>query len=109
MVALHPGIDDALMDALLHLDLFPYGCVEQTVHRFLPALMAYDALRASGHPAADQLARLKEVVLKTAERLRNLQNPDGSFGWFRGNPGDLAMTAYALRGLVGARNAGAQT
>ena len=106
VVALHPGVDDALMDALLHLELFPYGCVEQTVHRFLPALMAYDALRAAGHPAADQLTNLHEGVARAAERLRNLQNTDGSFGWFQGGQGDLAMTAYALRGLVGARQAG---
>lgn len=33
-VVLYPGLDAALLDALLYLDLFPYGCVEQTVHRF---------------------------------------------------------------------------
>ena len=107
VVALHPGIDDALMDALLKLQLFPYGCVEQTVHRFLPALQAYEALQAAGHPDAHQLGKLKTVILEVAKRLRNLQNADGSFGWFRGGAQDLSMIAYALRGLAGARKAGA--
>ena len=105
-VVLYPGLDAALLDALLYLDLYPYGCVEQTVHRFLPALDARRALLAAGSPAAARLARLDEAVAAAALRLRNVQNPDGSFGWFRGGQGSLPMTAYALLGLSGAREAG---
>lgn len=105
-VVLYPGIDEALLDALLYLDLFPYGCIEQTVHRFLPALEARAALSAAGSLEAEKLERLQEAARRGAQRLRNLQNADGSFGWFRGGQGDLAMTAYALRGLAAARLAG---
>jgi uncharacterized protein YfaS (alpha-2-macroglobulin family)/TolA-binding protein len=105
-VTLYPGLDDALLDVLLNLDLFPYGCVEQTVHRFLPALQAEAALQASGSLAADRIEALQRAAERGVQRLRNLQNPDGSFGWFRGAHGDLAMTAYALRGLAAARRAG---
>jgi TolA-binding protein len=45
-------------------------------------------------------------VRRGAQRLLNLQNPDGSFGWFQGGSGDLAMTAYAFLGLAGAQEAG---
>ncbi|MDJ0523704.1 MAG: alpha-2-macroglobulin family protein, partial [Planctomycetota bacterium] len=106
-VMLYPGVSDAVLDALLYLDLYPYGCVEQTVHRFLPALQAQAALTGSGHLAADRIEALRKAAERGALRLRNLQNPDGSFGWFRGG-GDLRMTAYALRGLVAARAAGIQ-
>ena len=105
-VMLVPSVDDALLDVLLSLDLFPYGCVEQTVHRFLPALHAREALQATGGLQAERIAALTEAAERGAMRLRNLQNPDGSFGWFRGNAGDLAMTAYALRGLSAARRTG---
>ncbi|MDF1700195.1 MAG: alpha-2-macroglobulin family protein, partial [Planctomycetota bacterium] len=102
-VMLYPGVHDAVHDALLGLSLYPYGCVEQTVHRFLPALSARKALQAAGSLDADRITALREAAKRGAVRLRNLQNQDGSFGWFRGNCGDLAMTAYALRGLVAAR------
>jgi uncharacterized protein YfaS (alpha-2-macroglobulin family) len=105
-VVLYPGIDAAVLDALLYLDLFPYGCIEQTVHRFGPALEARAALLAAGSPEAARLKALDEAARRGAERLRNLQNQDGSFGWFGGGQGDLAMTAYALIGLAGAREAG---
>ena len=105
-IVLYPGIDAAVLDALLYLDLFPYGCTEQTVHRFLPALAAREALRAAGSPDAARLDGLDEAVRRGVARLANLQHPDGSFGWFAGGQGDLAMTAYALLGLAGARDGG---
>lgn len=105
-LVLQPGIDAALLDALLTLESFPYGCVEQSVHRFLPALDARAALQAIGSPMAARLARLDEAVRRGAARLVSLQSADGSFGWWRGGQGSLVMTAYALLGLVGARDSG---
>ncbi|MHC5011160.1 MAG: alpha-2-macroglobulin family protein [Planctomycetota bacterium] len=105
-VILYPGVDEALLDALLYLDLFPYGCIEQTVHRFLPAIQARAALLAAGSPAAERLRNLDEAIRRGVARVQNLQSDDGSFGWFRSGRGDPAMTAYALLGLVGAREAG---
>ncbi len=102
-IALYPGVEEALLDALLYLDVFPYGCVEQSVHRFLPAIQARNALRAAGSPAAEKMRQLDEAIRRGADRIRNLQNDDGSFGWFGRGQGDLAMTGYALRGLVAAR------
>lgn len=105
VLALQPSIEPAILEALLALDLFPYGCVEQTVHRFLPAIEALAALKATGSPAAAALARLEDSVRRGAARLKSLQNPDGTFAWFRGQ-GTLIMTAYGLLGLTGARDLG---
>lgn len=102
-IMLYPGLADAVQDALLGLSLYPYGCVEQTVHRFLPALAARRALEESGSLDAERIDALKRAARRSATRLHNLQNSDGSFGWFRAGQGDLAMTAYALRGMVAAR------
>ncbi|MDJ0975331.1 MAG: MG2 domain-containing protein [Planctomycetota bacterium] len=106
VIVLYPGLEDALLDRVVYLEFFPYGCVEQTVHRFLPALQARAAIRAAGRPMHAQLARLDVAIRRAADRLRNLQNDDGSFGWFGRGKGDLAMTAYALLGLAGAREGG---
>ena len=65
------------------------------MHRFLPALMAREALIQSGSLEAERIAALSKAARRGARRLSNLQNPDGSFGWFRGRGGNLAMTAYA--------------
>jgi hypothetical protein len=105
VLVLQPGVEPAILEALLALDLFPYGCVEQTVHRYLPAIEALEALKAAGSPAASALARLEDSVRRGAARLKSLQNPDGTFAWFRGQ-GTLVMTAYGLLGLTGARGLG---
>src|SRR6185503_19624119 len=55
IVALYPGVDAAILDALTALDLFPYGCIEQTVDRFLPAIWAKKALHDMGSPDAKRL------------------------------------------------------
>jgi len=99
VVALEPGVDAAILDALLYLDLFPYGCVEQTVHRFVPATWARRALSDIGSPDAKRLDQLAEAIRQGYGRLVNLRNDDGTFGWFRGGAGDPAMTAFALMGL----------
>ena len=105
-VQLAPRLHDAIRDALLVLETFPYGCLEQNVHRFLPLIEAQRALAASGSPAADVRTSIRAAAERGARQIRNFQHKDGSFGWFGGGQGNVAMTAYALRGLVGARKAG---
>lgn len=105
-VVLYPDLDAAILDGLAYLEVFPYGCVEQTVHRVLPAAWARKALLAAGSPDAKRLADLETSLRLTVARLRNLANDDGTYGWWRGGRGDVAMTAYALFALVEADRAG---
>ena len=103
VVVLEPGVDAAILDALTFLDLFPYGCVEQTVHRFVPAAWARKALASTGSPDVARLERLADAIRQGYARLVNLRNDDGTYGWFRGGSGDPAMTAFALLGLFEAQ------
>jgi tetratricopeptide (TPR) repeat protein len=116
-VTLSPSIDVALLESLAYTSSYPWGCVEQTVNRFLPALAARNALTKAGSARE----RLKKIVDGTVERgiaaLISMQNDDGSFGWFgrrtalidvRSASGDAEMTAYAVLGLVRAEQAGFQ-
>ena len=111
---LSPGYDAVILDSLDYLDAFPYGCIEQTVSRFLPAVVA---LRALGRLHVDDPARLNRLdkqVQAGLARLYHMQHPDGGWGWWfrkvRGGQAhggsDPRMTAYALFGLETARAAG---
>lgn len=125
-VQIAPGITPALVDALPYLIDYPYGCVEQTVSRFLPAVVVSGFLRESGftapevqaalaasharqaahNGAPEKLADLEAVIASSLARLAEAQNGDGSFGWWRGGSADPYMTAYVLRGLTLARESG---
>lgn len=106
----------AALDALPYLVHFPYGCVEQTMNRFVPALMVRDALQklnldpakvdarltgriedgnAPAHLGTGKINQLDAVVEKSIARLVEAQLEDGGFGWWPGAPNiDPWMTAY---------------
>src|SRR6185436_3609990 len=108
-VTLSPSIDIALLESIAYTSSYPWGCVEQTVNRFLPALAAHAALTATGSPNERMKQLLDETVDRGLAALYSLQHDDGSFGWFgrraalvedRAAAGDPEMTAYAVLGLV---------
>lgn len=114
-VAVHvsPGIVPALLDALPYLVDYPYGCVEQTVSRFLPAALVVRFLRDLGFTREEMEGRLHvaapsnpaasgdldTVIARSLDRLQEARLPNGAFGWFPGGEPDVYMTAYVLRGL----------
>ncbi len=48
IVKVSPSIALSMVEALPYLAEYPYGCVEQTLNRFLPALVVTDTLRQLG-------------------------------------------------------------
>jgi uncharacterized protein YfaS (alpha-2-macroglobulin family) len=127
-VQLSPGHAAAILDALPYLVDYPYGCIEQTVSRFLPAVVVRKTLvdfgldaaaveerilaRESKADAARRaktagLGKLDEVVQSSLARLAEAQRDNGSFGWWPGaSSPDLWMTAYVMWGLNAATAAG---
>ena len=125
---LTPSHAAVIFDALPYLVDYPYGCVEQTMSRFLPAVIAQKTLTDLGLSAADLeqrilagesladakrragtagLAKLDEVVQKSLDRLSDAQQSDGGFGWWPGaHETNLWMTAYVSWGLGVAKTAG---
>jgi hypothetical protein len=122
-----PSLVASLLDAIPYLVDYPYGCVEQTLSRFLPAVVLSKALADSGADLADLVRRrdalavgdrglkrnpvfdaaeLRAMVRAGLQRIYGFQNPQGGFGWWKGDAGDVRMTAYVLYGLVTARAAG---
>ena len=111
-----PSLAAAMVDALPYLAVYPYGCTEQTLNRFLPTVITQKILirmgldlkkigqmrtdlnaqeigdaktRAAGwkrfdtNPVFDndQLARM---VKDGVQKLTEMQNGDGGWGWFSG-------------------------
>lgn len=121
-VRFSPGCSAAMLDALPYLVDYPYGCVEQTMSRFLPAVVVRETLAKLGfsadeveqrimhrESAADStrrggtagLAKLDEVVAHSLARLVGAQHEDGGFGWWPGGEAtDPWMTAYVVWGLA---------
>ncbi len=61
-----PTLAGAMVDALPYLAAYPYGCTEQTLNRFLPAVLTRRALERSGLNL--EAIRLKRTNLNAQER-----------------------------------------
>ncbi|HYE06053.1 MAG TPA: alpha-2-macroglobulin family protein [Planctomycetota bacterium] len=94
-----------LADAIDALITHPHGCVEQTLSRFLPAVLAARAAGDAPDAGFDRAA-IDAVAIGGIARLGELQQADGGWGWFGGEPAHPALTALAVEGLATARDAG---
>ncbi len=126
-----PSLAATALDALPYLVSYPYGCVEQTMSRFLPAAVTARTLQGLGldrgsvarriyggierkflsktHPRMDGAAGLEELDAAIASglaRLGDFQHGDGGWGWWKDDESDPFMTAYVVWGLRLARQAG---
>ncbi len=128
-LSVSPSLAVTMLDALPYLADYPYGCVEQTLSRFLPAVVVAKTLRDNGlsvedamtrvfggiepatagktHPQGKQaLAKLDEMTQAGLERLYDFQHADGGWAWWKDGDSNPFMTAYVLWGLALARDAG---
>lgn len=128
-VQVAPSIAVTMLDALPYLVHYPYGCIEQTLSRFVPATITARTLErlgvspevvaersfggieaahaSSAHPEGSAaFAALAEVSRSGLARIESFQRPDGGFGWWPGGEPDTFMSAYAVWALVLARDAG---
>lgn len=95
------------LSSLDYLIQFPYGCVEQTTSRFLPAAMLANNLSLTDSVFIyKRIRRLKEVILRGIDRLHKLSNKDGGWGWWKNDASNIELTSYALIGLKTAKHLG---
>jgi uncharacterized protein YfaS (alpha-2-macroglobulin family) len=127
-VQITPSMAVTMLDALPYLIDYPYGCTEQTMSRFLPAVITAKTLRdvgldpedvmsrvfggietnsaAATHPKGKKdLAELDAMTKAGLERLYDFQHGDGGWGWWKDGESDHWMTAYVVWGLSLARDA----
>ena len=100
---LHSTIISSAFESLDYLVSYPYGCIEQTMSGFLPNVVLIYSMQELGveYQGEENLTLLVDEGL---ERIYAHQNPDGSWGWFRGH--DERVSAYVLHGLYIAKNTG---
>ncbi|EKD99981.1 MAG: hypothetical protein ACD_22C00118G0004 [uncultured bacterium] len=93
-----------LPSAMRYLIQYPYGCVEQTTSRFVPAVIA------KTHPTlfADALKDkdVNDIIAKSLTRLTNMQHSDGGWSWWSSGNSDPFITAYVVEYLLEAQKAG---
>lgn len=94
------------LDGLDYLVDYPYGCIEQTMSRFFPAVVVkhttYNTPLTLSRAAAD---KLPDVLSKGLTRVYNHQHPDGSWGFFTDSRNN-EMTVYVVYGLARCQAAG---
>ena len=96
----------AVEGALEYLADFPYGCVEQTMSRFLPTIIAAQAMNDLGVFSEDRKAKLQPMVEKGLSALYGYQHSDGGWGWWEHDETNPYLTGYVVSGLVMAQKAG---
>src|SRR5690348_7870620 len=128
-VQIAPSLATTMLDALPYLIDYPYGCTEQTMSRFLPAVITAKTLRDLGlkpetamnkmfggieeatadatHPKGrHDLKELDAMTKQSLARLYDFQHSDGGWGWWKQGESDHFMTAYVIWGMTLARQAG---
>jgi uncharacterized protein YfaS (alpha-2-macroglobulin family)/tetratricopeptide (TPR) repeat protein len=128
-VQIAPSMATTMLDALPYLIDYPYGCTEQTMSRFLPAVITAKTLRDLGlkpetamnkifggieeatadatHPKGrHDLKELDAMTKQSLERLYDFQHADGGWGWWKQGDSDHFMTAYVVWGMTLAKQAG---
>jgi uncharacterized protein YfaS (alpha-2-macroglobulin family) len=101
------SVFESMSDAMEELVEFPYGCVEQTMSRWLPAVALKglkDKIRLK--LGSELEGKLKKVVEKGLVRLCNFQHSDGGWGWWVEDDTNPYQTAYVISGLCRARKYG---
>lgn len=105
-LSLSPTLLAVMFDALPYLAQYPYGCVEQTLSRFVPAAIARRAVKDLNLPSARVPADLDDMTQKGLERLYDFQHGDGGWGWWHDDRTNLWMTSYVVSSLSLAKSAG---
>jgi len=107
-VDLTPTPANACFASLDYLVGFPYGCVEQTMSRFLPDILLKRLLQMLGIRLRESAQKLEEAIQQSLDRIWRFQHSDGGWGWWEYDDSDPYMTAYVLYGLAHTRAAGYQ-
>lgn len=105
-ITLSPTIAGDLLSSLDELIDFPYGCVEQTMSRFMPSVLVDRTVRELGLTRPKKLDQLPKIVRDSLARLDNMRHRDGGFGWWEYDSSDPFMTALVLDGVDRAKQAG---
>lgn len=105
-ISLNPTLATQLLPTLDKLIGFPYGCVEQTMSRFMPSVLVAKTVQELGLPKPEHLKDLPRISTDAMARLGRMRHEDGGWGWWDYDESTPFMTALVLDGLDRAKSAG---
>ena len=106
VIILEPSIASSVFSSLEYLIGYPYGCVEQTMSRFLPSVIVAKTLGELDISDPNMNKELPKMVKQGFERLYGFHHSDGGWGWWENDESHPYMTAYVVYGLTLAKEAG---
>lgn len=96
-----------LPSAMKYLLQYPYGCIEQTTSRFVPLVIAKQYPNEFGEALKN--IESSKMIAEGIKHLYELQNDDGSFGFWHDGEDDPFITAYAAEYVLEAKSFGIET
>lgn len=102
-LVINNDLNRELFDAIKYLVQYPYGCVEQTMSKWLPLIAAKKLLSYGDNDFQEKVDKYLDYGLK---RLYGFQHYDGGWGWWKDDSSDDFMTAYVMYGFYLAEKAG---
>lgn len=97
----------SLQDAFLYLYDYPYGCAEQLASRLMAIAGLKDLLDVFHAEGLPDEAAIQQNVSDTINRLTELQNRDGGWGfWVRNETSQAYLSVHVTHALLRAREAG---
>ncbi len=101
---LSPTILGPILTSMQYLISYPYGCVEQTTSRLMPALIAKLNPQIFGTALAGK--NLDQIIKDGLKRLNNLQDYNGAFSWWQNRNPNYFVTSYVVENLLLAKSSG---
>jgi len=109
VITVNPSPVIQMIRAAGYLADYEYGCLEQTINRFMPNIFLMEMLENSSYAGLvpEKLRdNLPAVVDDGIRRIEQFQNYDGSWGWWEGDRGNGYTTGFALFALHSAGSRG---
>lgn len=103
-LSLSPTIIGTLPTAMKYLIDYPYGCVEQTTSRFVPAVIA--KLNQDLFVESLKDKDVNDIIQKGLSKLSTQQQNDGGWTWWFSGKSDPFITAYVVEYVLQAKKAG---
>lgn len=106
-IGISPSITASLLSSLNSLIGYPYGCIEQTMSRFIPTVVTAKILKDLNAPISSYIETfLPKMVKRGFNKINSLQHEDGGWGWWNNDKSELFMSAYVVYGLSLAKQSG---
>jgi uncharacterized protein YfaS (alpha-2-macroglobulin family) len=106
-IGVSPSIASSLIASLDGLIGYPYGCIEQTMSRFVPTIIVQNIIKEMNAPADEYLVnQIPKIVRKSLNLIYSQQKLNGGWGWWGNDKSEPFMSSYVMYGLALARSSG---